>query len=441
MVDAVVQRAYEDLLTVVRGELGESIYMTWFGRVRLVEFRRGVLSLGVPNAFVREWVEDHYRPLLTRAAEAVMGVEVGVEVRIDPELYREHREQVKDVDLRRVLDDVEEMPPASVDDFVTVPENDLAVRTVRHLVEADEPKFHTLLVVAPPGCGKSSLLHLAAHGGAKKGLFVRTRDYAKQFALSLKTKSIDRFRARHQTADVVCFDDIHELAGKKATQREFRRLVEALHEAGRRLVCASPVHPRQVERLDSGVRSVLLGGMVAEVEPCSPESLVRIAETAWSPRRMKISSKVVARLATQADGSPRVLRDMLLRTYAYSRMQDEIVTVDFVERHRDDLRGRPSEPEARFERLLDVVCDHFDVRREDLLSKRKMKSLLLPRGICVLVMRDSLQLTYKKIGRMLGGRSHTSAFLAYQKYDAARQSEDIATGLTEVMRRFTEPGS
>ena len=41
---------------------------------------------------------------------------------------------------------------------------------------------------------------------------------------------------------------------------------------------------------------------------------------------------------------------------------------------------------------------------------------MAPRGLAVCLMRDALGFTFARIGQVLGGRSHTSAFLIYKAY-------------------------
>lgn len=38
--------------------------LRWLERMRPLEVRDGALVMGVPDRFFRDWVDDHYRPML-----------------------------------------------------------------------------------------------------------------------------------------------------------------------------------------------------------------------------------------------------------------------------------------------------------------------------------------------------------------------------------------
>src|SRR5450755_1414789 len=59
-------------------EDGKSYALTWLERMHAVALRDGQLVLGVPDRFFRDWVDDHYRPLLEEALLRLVGSPTGV---------------------------------------------------------------------------------------------------------------------------------------------------------------------------------------------------------------------------------------------------------------------------------------------------------------------------------------------------------------------------
>src|SRR5277367_5328301 len=54
-------------------EDGKTYALTWLERMQAIALREGQLVLGVPDRFFRDWVDDHYRPLLEEALLRLVG--------------------------------------------------------------------------------------------------------------------------------------------------------------------------------------------------------------------------------------------------------------------------------------------------------------------------------------------------------------------------------
>ncbi|HEY1905190.1 MAG TPA: DnaA N-terminal domain-containing protein, partial [Myxococcaceae bacterium] len=68
---------WEKTLALLR-EDGKSYALTWLDRMQALEVKDGTLILGVPDRFFRDWVDDHYRPLLEDAITRVHGGTMGL---------------------------------------------------------------------------------------------------------------------------------------------------------------------------------------------------------------------------------------------------------------------------------------------------------------------------------------------------------------------------
>lgn len=410
VVDAVAEKSFRDILAVLREEIGEDRHDMWFGSVRLLGLRRGTMTVGVPNLFYRDWIASHYRTAMVHAAESVLGITPRMDLRVDPELYNAQRQKID----RAVLDGLETPQPdradLNIDRFRVVSENTLAAGAVRHLLEGRPTRFQPMVVVGAPGTGKTHLLHaFDAMGGV---LQTSALDITSRFTTSLKLRRVAEFRAAFDQYDVVCIDEFHRLRNKHATQVEVHQLLTRLMAADVQVVIASRHHPREIHDLAPNLVSILLSGMFVAIEPYGVSSLVEIASTSKGPR---VGPGVMEALAHGCSGSVTTLRSRVLRVIAYAGLLGEPVTVDFVERHFDELVG-PGSREREYDAVIDSVCSECGVSREGLMSKRKTKSLTTPRGVVAVVLRDRFRLTFKEIGRVLGGRSHTSTHAMYAKY-------------------------
>lgn len=444
MLDAVARKCFEDICVHLKRTVGEKTFARWFERVRLISLYRGTMTIGVPNIFFRDWIAQNYLNALERAAFSVVGIPLVIELKVDPALFRQHRE---DADRESTLASLEfrvGQKVAGLDSFVVVPENELVVRSLRHVVDAREPRMNPLVIAGPAGTGKTHLLDsfvrsaVDATGERIRVMRMTALEFTTRFTMSLKMKSVASFRDSFEGYGAYCFDEVHRFKGKKATQIEFLRMLSRLLQADKQVVLCGRHHPKEIQNLNPHLQSLFMTGMLAQIDPHSCSSLVEILHQGLGPDRGKVDRDVVDFLAKGARGSVRDLKHRVLKVYAYAGILDEPVDVDFVRNHHDELEGEEGAEAARFDRIVDEVSKCFAVTREALHSKKKAKSLLLPRGISVCMVRDRMKMTFKEIGRRLGGRSHTSIFLMYRKYSAMIEAD---SGLRhQVDRLLTQLG-
>jgi chromosomal replication initiator protein len=61
--DAVI--AFERVQAQLKARLGNEVYSSWFGRLKLVEASKSVVCMSVPTPFLRSWISNHYIDLIS----------------------------------------------------------------------------------------------------------------------------------------------------------------------------------------------------------------------------------------------------------------------------------------------------------------------------------------------------------------------------------------
>jgi chromosomal replication initiator protein len=439
MIELLVARTWDRVKAELVAEIGEKTYEVWFSRARVLSLRRGVLLVGVPNEFIRSWVTERYGTLLSRLATDALGSAVRVELVVDPDLVAALRTQAAEdeAEERAELAEVK-----SLDSFLVTHGAELAASALRHVASGREPDLNPLVVFGLEGSGKTHLAGgLAAACRPRRAYRVGGEEFARRFSWHLKTRRLDELRERILGADVLIVDDLQQLAGKEATQRELSGLIQAFVGRGGQVVVFCREHPREAENLAPGLRSLLMSGMLAGIDPPTDEERVAILERVLAFGRRRVPRSVIELIAAKLGGSVKRLDREIRKIYAFAALTGEPVTEEWLERHGPELSG-PTDPDLkRFEAILSAVMDRYDVDREALLSKRKTKSLSTPRALVVVMLRELAGLTFKTIGQMLGGRSHTSVYLTHQKFAPVVSGDpELSKFVRDVARRLSSAG-
>jgi chromosomal replication initiator protein len=436
MTELLVERTWDRVREELLAEIGEKTFELWFASTRVVSLRRGVLMVGAPNEFIRAWIAERYGPLLARLASDALGSPVAVDLVVDPKVVTSMRAQAAEEEAEETSD-VGEVK--SFDAYVVTPGSELAMKALRHVAARKKPDLNPLAVYGPEGCGKS---HLAG------GLLVACRklkcyrvggeEFARRFSWHLKTRKLDQLREKVLAADVFILDDLQDLAGKEATQRELSGLLQGVLARGGQVVVFSRENPRDSIDLAPGLQSVLCSGMLAAIEAPGPEEKIAILERVLSFAKRRVPRNVIELIARRVGGSVKRLDREIRKIYGFAALTGEPVTAEWLDQHGPDLTG-PSDPaQRRFESIVRAVTEHFQIEREALVSKRKTKSLSRPRGLVVVMLRDLGGLTFKHIGRLLGERSHTSVYLMHQKFAPLIAADrELSRFVRDVGRRLS----
>ena len=440
-VDTVVKETWVRIRERLRGEIGERFFEMWFERSRVLSLKRGVLAVGVPNLFIREWVEEHYGAVLNQISSDEIGAPVKIAVKVDPSLFREMREETEKIE--EVVDTSGSVEGKDIDAFIETVGSSMAVKAIRHVTQGGRPAMNPLVICGPEGCGKSHLASAAARLFPERTTLYRAtgEEFARRFAWNLKTRKIDGFRAQVGGADALILDDVEDLSGKTVTQREIASLIQDLGARGSQVITFIDRHPRELPDFEEVLRSVLLSGMLVEIDPPDEADTVTIVESLLTTARRRIPTAVVRAVARRCGGSVKRVDRLVRKVYAFAGLTGEPVNDEFLERHLEEIAG-PSDPdERRMETILGLIEEHFDVDRADLFSKRKTKALSAPRGVIVWLLREHAGQTFKEIGRRLGDRSHTSVYLMYKKWAELIPAEpELSSLVKEAGRRIMTVG-
>jgi chromosomal replication initiation ATPase DnaA len=157
--------------------------------------------------------------------------------------------------------------------------NQLAVRAADVVIAEPATRYNPLVIVGPAGSGKTHLLHAIANaladpdGPHRRVACTTASAFSEELILALRDDTVDRWRARYRSADVICLDGIHFVAGKQRSQEELFHLLNTAREFGKQVVVTSEVAPRDLPRLEQRVRTRLEEGLVVELQ--LPEASLR----------------------------------------------------------------------------------------------------------------------------------------------------------------------
>ena len=146
-------------------------------------------------------------------------------------------------------------------------------------------------------------------------------------------------------------------------------------------------------------------------------------------RCIEIPEEVVRFAASKVNSNIRELEGALIKIDAFSQMRGGRIDLDTA---YEALTGAELQ-QVSIPDILEVVTRRFSVRRSDLLSKKRNKSIAHPRQICMYLAREVTPLSLAEIGGYFGGRDHATVLHAAKRVSELRKDDSRFNYAVEEM--------
>ncbi len=444
-VDAAVRDLWSRALDVVRGELNELVFKTWFHDTEPLGLVGTDILVSVSNTWGRDWLKNRYSGLLSAALSQMSGHAMGVQfvVRQAPGTIDQQPAAVeetfpaRDEDLAPQISEpasdagISPRDPGASSDlsmrytfdrFVAGDSNRLAYQCALAVAETPVFKYNPLFMYGGSGLGKTHLLqaignYIITYYPHLKVRYVDAQHMVDDFTDAIRSKSMDSFRRRYRENDVLLVDDVQALISKKETQEEFFRTFKVLSGGNKQIVLTSDRPPYELETLHERLISRFNHGMIADINPPELETRVAILKKKVEAEGgAAVPNDVLTLIAERASANVRELEGALIRVRAYAVLTpDRTITVELA---RDVLKGMFPDRATRpisVHTIQNEVCKFFAIPMTDLVSNKRSQNIVFPRQIAMYLSRELTDLSLPRIGAEFGGRDHTTVIHANAK--------------------------
>jgi chromosomal replication initiator protein len=402
----------------LRESVPESTYRLWLEPLKPVGADSGTLYLEAPEG-IRAWSERRYSALIGAAL-----ADSGSDLRSVS--FTAPSEGIKGATPGPDLN-----PSYTFDRFVIGPGNRLAHGAALAVAEAPSEAYNPLFLHGPPGLGKTHLLAAIAnylHDNAP-GLSVRyttAESFTNEFVGALKSAGAEAFKARYRDIDVLLIDDVQFLEGKPATEEEFFHTFNALYEAGSQLVLSADRIPSELSTLASRLRDRFEWGLTVAVEPPNLATRLTVLRHLVEEAGIEIAdSGALSELANRIDANVRQLHGALTRVIAHASLLARPLSSELIAEVIP--RSARSAQAGSVEEIQQQVAERFGISRAKLIGSSRAATPLRARQVAIYLTREMTDLSLPQIGRLYGGRDHTTVLNSLRRVEASL-GEDEALG-------------
>ena len=414
----------------LRASVPESTFRLWLEPLEAVALERDTLYL-TASASKRAWTERRYSSLI---AEALRAADSGVE-------------QVSFAEPRNLEEggdhDPKLNPSYTFERFVIGPGNRLAHGAALAVAEAPSEAYNPLFLHGPPGLGKTHLLAAIANylRDNAPGLSVRyttAESFTNEFVAALKSKGSDAFKVRYRDIDVLLIDDVQFLQGKPATEEEFFHTFNALYESGSQLVLSADRIPSELSTLAARLRDRFEWGLTVAVEPPNVATRLTVLRRLVEEAGVEIAdSEALAELANRIDANVRKLHGALTRVIAHASLMNRPLSSELI---AEVIPRRRRAKSTSVEEIQQRVAELFGISRAELVGSSRAATPLRARQVAIFLTRDLTDLSLPQIGRLYGGRDHTTVLNSLRRVEASLDEDgELAEKVRELRGAIHNP--
>ena len=400
------------------------IYETWLKDTEGIAFSGSRLTVGVPSPFAVDWLERRIYQLIEKTAQKVAGHPVEVQFRVrnpapgtgGDALLAAAGQGVQFP--RNAPPRLELNGKYNFNSFVVGPSNQLSFSGAQAVAEFPGKSYNPLFIYSGVGLGKTHLLHAIGHTCVSKGLsciYVTCEQFTNEFISSIRSRTTEEFRTRYRSVEVLLIDDIQFISGKEQTQEGFFHTFNELHNANRQLVLTSDRPPKAISSLEDRLRSRFEWGLIADVQPPDLETRMAILRAKAEQMDITLTDNVIEYTAMKMQRNVRELEGGLNRIVALARFSDRPVTLELASEAMTEYVADLSRSSVDPDKIIDEVANTFGVSGDELVGPSRRKRIVRARHVAMYLLHEDLGMTDTAIGRLLGGRNHSTVVNAVGK--------------------------
>lgn len=457
---------WDELREALRVRLNQQAFATWISQMSFVSKDGHTLTIGTPDRFSLDFVNDHYRFVVEEELEKLApGSKLEILIVGEKETgASEPPEVTSDLPapamkvasptpvLQRapapspiaVVAPAAEVPAQSLkprytfSTFVTGPSNQLASAAAQQV--ADKPGFayNPLFIFGRVGLGKTHLLQAIGHtilkrNAAARVQYLTTEQFINDVIQGIRFDRMEEIRKTYRQCDVLLIDDIQFIAGKETCQTEFFHTFNALYDARKQVVVTSDKLPHEIKDLEERVKTRFQWGLIVDLQPPELETRVAIVRKKAETDNIPIDNDVAMFIAQQVRSNVRELEGSLIRISAYASLQGQPISVDLAKSVLKDVLAAKGHA-LTCEAIVKAVATHFDVKVADLKSTKRGRAIALPRQVAMYLCRKHTSSSYPEIGQALGGKDHTTALNAFNRIKERLDTPEVRRHVEEIER-------
>lgn len=433
-----LKELWEKSLAEIEINISKANFTTWFKNTSIVKEDGGILQIGVPNEFVKDWLYNKFHKLILKTLigynDSIRGVEyVIVKHQIN------NNDSLNDIKPKQNINTNKELPlndlyinkednlnpKYTFDSFVVGPFNELAYAVAQAIITNPGKSYNPFFIYGGTGLGKTHIIQaigniIKTKYPSKKIYYVSLERFAIDYINSIQNKNPNSFKEKYRKYDVIIMDDIQFISGKDKTQEELFHLFNTLYENNKQIIFSSDKHPNFIQGLEDRLQSRFASGMTVQIVEPDYESRVAIIKAKFNSTNLVVEPEIISYLASSLEGNIRELEGSLNAIVCQSQLKNKPLSLTEAKTLiKNNIKPKKT---VAIKDVVQIIATHYGIEEETIYEKTRRREIVRARQVAMYLLREDFNISYPLIGNKMGGRDHTTVIHSHLKI-----KEDLKT--------------
>ena len=451
---------WDEFLGYVNNNSKNPGYVNWIKAALPLSMNEDTFEIGVEKLFIKEWIESRYSTEIEKTLSTLTGRQLNLivtnmdtpktdeAVNYKPEIVVEEQPAAAKQEKNTVSSEAIKVSSENFEsnlnskylfeNFVIGNSNRFAHAAALAVAEAPAKVYNPLFLYGDVGLGKTHLMHAIGNRVKQKYpemkvLYISSETFTNEMIFSIQKNSMEAFRNKYRNIDCLLIDDIQFLRKKESTQEEFFHTFNALHDANKQIIISSDRKPKEIETLESRLRSRFEWGLTADVQAPDLETRMAILREKADREDIIIPNDVILFIASAIETNIREIEGAFTRVSAYASFNGGKITLEEARKALSELNKENNSKHISVEEIQKVVANYYKIKKEDFLAKKRTRNVAYPRQIAMYICRELTDYSLPRIGEFFGGRDHTTVIHACEKIGKERRKD---AELEKIIKSF-----
>src|SRR3989344_5072731 len=415
------KQLWKNCLGEIETGISKANVSTWFKNTSIIKEETGVIYIGVPNEFVRDWLMNKYHKLITKtiadAYENMRAVEYTI-TKIEATKQEEVENSVetyvnKELPLRDLYINPEDNlnPRYHFNSFIVGTFNELAYAAAQAIIDSPGTKYNPFFIYGPTGLGKTHLIQAVGNTikekhENKKVHYMTLEKFATDFINSLQNNKANSFKEKYRKYDILIIDDIQFIGKMEKIQEELFHTFNTFYENNKQIIFSSDKHPNYIPELADRLKSRFAAGMIVDISEPEFESRMAILKVKSEEQGIGLEKEILEYVAEVIEGNIRELEGSLNAIICQYRLKNRPLSlVDVKNLLKNNIRPKKN---MAIGDVVKIVGDYYKIQETSIYEKTRKKEIVKARQVVMYLLREDFNVSYPLIGQKLGGKDHTT---------------------------------
>ena len=442
-----ISEKWEEIKEIIKKEyeLTDVSYNTWIKPLKFYKEEDSTVTILIPSdqAHAVNYITNNYKNFFQVSISEIFNKEYKVSFLLEKDVEKQDDSADKSniYNINNVNANLN--PKYNFDTFVVGSNNKFAHSAALAVAESPGEAYNPLYLYGGAGLGKTHLMHSIGHfileqNPDKKVLYINSEEFTNEVIESIRSgnaAAMTKLREKYRTVDVLLLDDVQFIIGKESTQEEFFHTFNVLHTAGKQIILSSDKPPKEMETLEERFRSRFEWGLIADIQPPDYETRMAILRKNAEIYERSIDDEVIKYIATNVKSNIRELEGALRKVIAASRLNNTDLTLQLAEDALKDIIYPEAPKEITPSFIIKIVADHFSISPDDIVSKKRNTEFVIPRQICMYMIREYTATSLESTAKILNKKDHTTVIHGINKIKEEMDKNSDIKNKVEIIKK------